>query len=174
MNTSKCHTNEQCFLIYFSAVLFGAFSLTLHDWTKVLLAIKEETLIQSKRRTLFLIVINAVSLIISCINFTYCYEAQDLDSYAQSDFYVLELFVQIASPLFLAVMMIRAGRKLSVRIKGAAGGLDTSKTKSPQDPEFKSALWRLNAVMCVCLICISFQVSGLYKLFSVLLIRPNQ
>jgi len=54
------------------ADLFGAFSITIHDWTTVLYAIHEDTQFESRLKSLLLIGINLLFMIISVVNFSYC------------------------------------------------------------------------------------------------------
>jgi len=105
------------------AALFGAFSITIHDWTTVLYAIHEDTQFESRLKSLLLIGINLLFMIISVVNFSYCYAVENFDAYTNSPVYIVALFIQIFPPLILAIVMLRAGLKLSWRIKGASGAL---------------------------------------------------
>lgn len=151
------------------AAQLGAFSLTIHDWTKVLFAIHEDTPFESSLRTYFLIAVNLILFVITCVNFATCYTADSLDDYTGSLIYIIGLFVQICSPFVLAIVMLRTGLKLYRRIKGASGASDPSRrfNSKESEGEFDAALLRLIVVMGVCALCLSIQVTIQWCFFDI-------
>lgn len=98
-----------------SALLFAAYSMTIYDWSAVLYDIKE-----IDHRPLFfrrnsLIAITVLMFISSAVNFVYMYTTSGVDSYINSPLYVVNIFLQVASGMFLTGMMLSAGVRLSVR-----------------------------------------------------------
>lgn len=143
-----------------SALLFAAYSMTIYDWSAVLYDIKE-----IDHRPLFfrrnsLIAITVLMFGTSAVNFVYMYTTSGVDSYINSPFYVVNIFLQVVSALFLTGMMLSAGVRLSVRIRGVCGelqeGMTTMDTSSVRG--LQSAVNRLNSVMFVCFSCILVQV----------------
>ena len=145
-----------------SALLFAAYSMTIYDWSAVLYDIKE-----IDHRPLFfrrnsLIAITVLMFVTSAVNFVYMYTTSGVDSYINSPFYVANIFLQVVSALFLTGMMLSAGVRLSMRIRGVCGELREGMTTLDKDTSsvrgLQSAVNRLNSVMFVCFSCILVQV----------------
>ena len=166
------------------ACLFSAYSITISDWSSVLLEIREDEYFYNIRYYI-LIFVNLVIWLVSLANFVLCLTDKDknLDAYTSSPIYYVGLVVQMTSSLILTCVMLHAGLKLYWRIKGVAGGgavLSHSQTTpnrgynpanrqkaqgvggssviSTQSAEFQSALVCLIAVMATCTICEIIQV----------------
>jgi hypothetical protein len=149
-----------------SPCLFAAYSMTIYDWSSVLYDIKE-----IDHRPLFfrrnsLIFITVVMVLMNLLNFIYMLTTTSVDSYINSPLYVANIFLNVIAALFITGMMLSAGLRLSVRIKGVCGELGDAISMPPayviaQTNSVKglqSAVNRLNSVMLVCFTCILIQV----------------
>ena len=153
-----------------NAFLFVAYSLTIYDWSSVLCDIREIHQMPLFFRKNTLVLINIFMLVMSAVNFVYMYTCNNLDDYLTSPLYITQIFVQIVAALLLTGMMLSAGIRLSIRIQGASKELSSSSgvTKDgasrtlmmkPPNRGLRSAVNRLNAVMCICFFCITIQVN---------------
>ena len=109
-----------------SAALFTAFSITINDWAGVLYDIQEYELYPFILRKATLVTITFLYVLVSVMNFIFCYTLGDFNSYTNSMEYQVGLFFQIAVSVALTFFMLSSGLKLAWRIRGAAGGPDTS------------------------------------------------
>lgn len=152
-----------------SALLFGAFSITISDWAGVLYDINEYELQPFLLRKATLIGINVLYALVGLTNFIFCYTLSDFDSYTNSSLYIMGIVFQIAVSLILTLFMLSAGLKLAWRIHGVSGARNDlnspasgysmrSITNDKQLQQFTSALWNLNVVMSTCAVCIILQV----------------
>lgn len=167
-----------------SAFLFAALSITISDWGVVLHDINELTLFTVLIRRGTLIAVNIVYMSISFANFIVCLVMTNIDVYLDSPLYTATIFFQISMAGLVSILMLNAGIKLSLRIQGAAGVLDSTQllqnaysrfttrirqvslssmlyrqqehTEATQ--EFRNALVNLNLVMGTCCACILLQV----------------
>lgn len=101
--------------------LFAALSITIHDWSSVLYDLHEYPIYTFLFRKLTLSILNSVYIIISLINFIFCYWTADLNDYTSNPIYLIGIFFQICMSMFLTCFMLHAGLKLYGRIQGAAG-----------------------------------------------------
>jgi hypothetical protein len=103
------------------ALLLGAYSMTISDWSSVLYDIQE----MGHRPFLFrrgaLIVINIIFASCSIATFIYCNAASDIDEFTHSPLYIVMIIMQIVTELTLTTMMLSAGIRLLRRIKGVTG-----------------------------------------------------
>jgi hypothetical protein len=129
-----------------AAAIFGAYSLVISDWSRVLFKIREGSYMPFVFRRITLGCINAVLTTISIVNFGYCYSTANLESYASSNIYIVGLFIQIIAPFLLTFMMLHAGLKLYLRVYGASKKPNNT-TSNNESKEFQTALLRLIVIM---------------------------
>jgi hypothetical protein len=148
-----------------AAAIFGAYSLVINDWSRVLFKIREGTFVPFLLRNVTLLFVNVVLTTISIVNFGYCYSTASLNHYANSDIYLVGLFVQIIAPFLLTCMMLHAGLRLYLRIQGAAGRVNNA-TDNNESKEFRSALFLLITVMVSVGVVTFIQVEYLHNYSS--------
>lgn len=112
------------------AFLLGAFSMTISDWGSVLYDIQEMKHTPLIFRRGALIFINITFSVICISNFIYVNISSDLDKFTRSPLYIAMIVLQIATELFLTVMMLSAGLRLSRRIRGVSGMLNSASSSS--------------------------------------------
>jgi hypothetical protein len=112
------------------AFLLGAFSMTISDWGSVLYDIQEMKHTPLIFRRGALIVINIVFSAICISNFIYVNISSDLDKFTKSPLYIAMIVLQITTELFLSIMMLSAGLRLSRRIRGVSGMLNSASSSS--------------------------------------------
>jgi hypothetical protein len=145
-----------------ACLLFGAYSITINDWAKVLFDINEDSFYPFILRKYSLYIINTVYFIGSFINFAFVIYLDDIDEYAESALYESGIYIQGLSSLLITSLMLVCGLKLTFRIKGASGSrISNGHTPLVQDQntqDFQSALFTLNIVMSTCVLCILLSV----------------
>jgi hypothetical protein len=97
--------------------MFAAYSVTISDWANVLFEIKEDTFMPFIFRKATLLFLNFLFLVISIINFIYCYTTANLQQFLDSAVSETDVLFMIGTPLILTVIMLRSGLKLSARIQ---------------------------------------------------------
>lgn len=112
------------------AFLLGAYSMTISDWGSVLYDIQEMKHTPLIFRRGALIFINVLFSAVCISNFIYVNLSVDLDKFTKSPLYIAMIVLQIATELFLTLMMLSAGLRLSRRIRGVSGMLNTTTSSS--------------------------------------------
>jgi hypothetical protein len=112
------------------AFLLGAYSMTISDWGSVLYDIQELKHTPLIFRRGALIFINVVFAAICISNFVSVLVLKDLDDFTKSPLYIAMIVLQIVTELFLTIMMLSAGLRLSRRIRGVTGMLNTASSTS--------------------------------------------
>ena len=108
------------------AFLLGAYSMTISDWGSVLYDIQEMKHAPLIFRRNALIVINVLFSTICVSNFIAVNILSDMDSFTKSPLYITMIYLQIVTELTLTAMMLNAGLRLSRRIRGVSGLLNSA------------------------------------------------
>jgi hypothetical protein len=95
----------------------AALSITISNWRKVLFDLEEYSYYPNLLGSAYLFGINVIVGIFSVINFALCYSSSSFSSFLHNPAYVTFCFVMIICPLFLTVLMLRAGLTLSYRLQ---------------------------------------------------------